>query len=99
MRRFPRARWRSRSSGRDPGAGPRGPCRWCSALSARESERSGAECVLSLADAGVEPLVLAGEVKPPVLPEIPVRDDGPQGENRLRAVQAPPGASQIEAVG
>ena len=30
---------------------------------------------------------------------IAVADDCPQGENRLRAVQAPPGPSQIEAVG
>ena len=64
-----------------------------------EGERSGAECVLSLAGAGVESLVLAGEVEPPVLLEVPVRDYGPQGENRLRAVQAPPGAAQVEAVG
>jgi hypothetical protein len=43
--------------------------------------------------------VLAGKVVPPVLLEVAVGDDGSQGEDCLSAVQAPPGASQTEAVG
>jgi putative RNA 2'-phosphotransferase len=43
--------------------------------------------------------VLAGEVESPVLFEVAVADDCPQGENGLRAVQAPPGSSDRETVG
>ena len=61
--------------------------------------RSGAERVLSLVSAGVEPLVLAGQVILPVLFEVPVGGDCPQGENGLGAVQAPPGPAQRETIG
>jgi hypothetical protein len=54
---------------------------------------------LSLVDAEVEALVLAFEVESPVLLEVAVADDCPQGENGLGAVQAPSRASQIEEVG
>jgi hypothetical protein len=43
--------------------------------------------------------VLAGEVVAPVVLEVAVGDDCPQGEDGLGAVQAPSRASQIEAVG
>ena len=43
--------------------------------------------------------MLAGEVESPVLLEVPVADDCPQGEDRLGAVQAPPGPSEREAIG
>jgi hypothetical protein len=38
--------------------------------------RSGAECVLALGCAGVEPLVFAGKVEAPVVVEVAVADDG-----------------------
>jgi hypothetical protein len=43
--------------------------------------------------------VLALEVESPVLLEVAVADDRSQGEDGLGAVQAPPRASQIEAIG
>jgi hypothetical protein len=54
---------------------------------------------VALRGAGVEPLVLAGEVEAPVLPEVAVADDRAQGEDGFGAVQAPSGPSYIEAVG
>jgi hypothetical protein len=69
---------------------------------ASRSERgheSGSECVLSLHGAGVEPLVLAGEVEAPVLGEVAVADDRAEGEDGFGAVQAPSGSSYVEAVG
>jgi hypothetical protein len=54
---------------------------------------------LALGSAGVEPLVLAGEVVLPVGVEVAVGGDGAEGEDRLGAVKAPAGASQVEAVG
>jgi len=54
---------------------------------------------LSLLNAGVEPLVLASKVEPPVLFEVSVADDGAEGEDRFGSVQAPSRASYVEAVG
>jgi hypothetical protein len=54
---------------------------------------------LSLLGAGVEALVLAGEVEAPVLVEVAVADDGAEGEDGFGAVQAPSGAADVEAVG
>ena len=54
---------------------------------------------MSLVNAGVEPLVLTGEVEAPVLLEVPVADDGAEGEDGLGAVQAPSGPSDVETVG
>jgi hypothetical protein len=54
---------------------------------------------LSLRGAGVEPLVLTGEVEAPVFLEVAVADDRAQGEDGFGAVQAPSGPSYVEAVG
>jgi hypothetical protein len=65
----------------------------------RHAGESGAERVLSLRGAGVEALVLAGEVESPVFLEVSVADHRADGENCLGAVQAPSRPSQVEAVG
>jgi len=59
---------------------------------------SGAECVLALGCAGVEPLVLAGEVEAPVFLEVTVADDGAQGEDGFGAVEAPSRSCDAESV-
>jgi len=60
--------------------------------------RSGAECVLALGCAGVEPLVFAGEVEAPVVVEVAVTDDGAQGEDAFGAGEAPPRSGDAESV-
>ena len=52
-----------------------------------------------LGGAWVEALVLLGEVEVPVLVEVAVADDSSQREDGLGAVEAPSGASYVEAVG
>jgi hypothetical protein len=52
-----------------------------------------------LLNAGVEPLVLAFEVEPPVLVEVSVADDGAQGQDGLGTVQAPSRPADVKAVG
>jgi hypothetical protein len=52
----------------------------------RVTDGSGPECVLALRCAGVEPLVLAGEVEGPVFLEVAVADHGAQGEDGFGAV-------------
>jgi len=47
----------------------------------------GPECVLPLGSAGVEPLVLAGEVEAPVFAEVAVADHRPEGEDGFGAFQ------------
>lgn len=44
-------------------------------------------------------LVLAGEVVLPVVVEVAVGDEGAEGEDGFGAVEAPSGASDVEAVG
>jgi hypothetical protein len=58
----------------------------------------GPECVLPLGRAGVEPLVLAGEVEAPVFAEVAVADHRPEGEDGFGAFQAPPCSADIEPV-
>ena len=47
----------------------------------------GPECVLPLGSAGVEPLLLAGEVEAPVFAEVAVADHRPEGEDGFGAFQ------------
>jgi hypothetical protein len=54
---------------------------------------------LSLLGAGVESLVLAGEVVVPVFLEVAVADGGAEAEDGFGAVQARSGAVDVEAVG
>jgi hypothetical protein len=62
----------------------RSECRWGAARPG--GGRSGPERVLALRCAGVEPLVLAGQVEAPVVVEVAVADDGAQGEDGFGAV-------------
>ena len=59
---------------------------------------SGSECVLAVRCAGVEPLVLAGEVEAPVFVEVAVADHGAQGEDGFGALQSPPCPGDVEPV-
>ena len=54
---------------------------------------------MALLGAGVEALVLEGEVEVPVLLEVAVADHGAEGEDGFGAVQAPSRAADVEAVG
>jgi hypothetical protein len=60
--------------------------------------RSGAECVLALGCAGVEPPVLAGEVEAPVVAEVAVGDHGAKGEDGFGALEPPSGSGDVEPV-
>jgi hypothetical protein len=51
-----------------------------------------------LSRAGVEPLVLAGQVVAPVVVEVAVADDGAQGEDGLGALESPACSGDVEAV-
>jgi hypothetical protein len=53
---------------------------------------------LALFGAGVEPLVLAGEVEVPVFVEVAVADHCAQGEDGFGAVQAPACSGDVEPV-
>src|SRR5437868_572720 len=64
----------------------------------RVTDGSGPERVLALRCAGVEPLVLAGEVEGPVFVEVAVADHRAQGEDGFGAVQAPPCPGDVEPV-
>ena len=54
---------------------------------------------MPLLGAGVEALVLAGEVEAPVLLEVAVADHRAQGDDGFGSVQAPSRASYAETVG
>lgn len=69
----------SGGSAEQEGTGP-GPI---GAARLERAGRSGAERVLSLVSAGIESLAVTGEVEPPVLLEVPVRDDGSQWLGRF----------------
>jgi hypothetical protein len=59
---------------------------------------SGPECVIALRGAGVEPLVLAGEVVAPVFVEVAVADHCAQGEDGLGALKVPSCSGDVEPV-
>lgn len=61
----------------------------CDAARLKCAGQSGAERLLSLLNAWVEPLVLALEVGTPVLLEVAVADDRAQGKDGLGAVWSP----------
>jgi hypothetical protein len=59
---------------------------------------SGPECVIALRGAGVEPLVLAGEVVAPVFVEVAVADHCAQGDDGLGALKVPSCSGDVEPV-
>jgi hypothetical protein len=62
------------------------------------SEGLGATRIPHPGCAGVEPLVLLGEVVTPVLIEVTVADHREQREDGFGALQAPPGPGDVERV-